>query len=758
MADNATPNRAAGASAKAGRKAKKRRSLGARIAIRTLQVTGIGALVLALIATIGVIYFYQTTKLPDPNADFQTQTTFIYYRDGETKMGNFRIQNRQSIAYDEMPAVMKDAVVAAENRDFWTDPGISVGGIARAAYRIARGGEMQGGSTITQQYIKILYLDSERTLSRKVRELMLAIKMGKEVPKEQILEGYLNTIYFGRGAYGIQAASRAFFLTDAKNLTVPQAAVLASVLNNPAGFDPSKGDKARERLLGRYQYVLDGMLEMGKISKADHDKFFAALPEFPDVPVINRMGGPQGFLLTMVRDELAEAGFSEAQIDGGGLKVVTTFDKKSQDAAVATAQKYTAQVAGKARPKQDAAKLHVAIASVGVGTGEVLAMYGGPDYVKSQRNWATTARPSASTFKTYALVAGLRNGFSLDSTFNGNTFTPRGDTKTIRNEFGHQYGREVSLERATAKSINTAFVDLVQQIPKGPNEVVKAANDAGAPTGPGWDLNNRIPLGTAEVSPLNIANSYGTFGNNGTYVKAHVVSRVEDASGKVLYTADVAGQQTIEADVAKDTTYALKSVVDEGTGARVRALGRDIAGKTGTSGVGDAITSAWFAAYTKQVSTAVMYVADDSGSGDLHPYRRPGDGTFFGGTYPAMTWLDFMKVATEGQEKLSFDEPANVNRNRRPTRTATSAPTTRPAETPRPTPTTEQPTEAPTTQEPTTQPPETKPAPTPTPEPTTQPTTKTPKPTPTRTQPAPTPTATKTQGGGPKPTEAPSGQ
>lgn len=688
MADK-KPKRAAKGN---GRKVWRRIGLGALIAFLVVGLSGLGTF----------IFLYATTDLPDPNKDFTTNTTFLYYNDGTTQLGSLAVQNRVTLAYADMPQVMKDAVVAAENRTFWDDPGFSVRGMARGVWSILTGGELQGGSTITQQYIKILYLDSEQTVSRKVRELMLAIKMGREVPKEQILEGYLNTIYFGRGAYGIEAASRSYFLKPASELTLPEAAALAAILNNPAAFNPSGGQKKLDKLYGRYQYVLDGMLEMGTITKAGHDEAIKSLPEFPEVPVNNRYGGPKGFLIKRVEDELVKLGFSEAEIAGGGLKVVTTFDKKMQDGAVATAQKYTEQAVTSAKKPQDPAQLHVAISSVDTTSGAVLAMYGGPDYVTNSRNWATTPRPAASTFKAFAAVAGLRNGFTLNSILNGNTFTPRGDTKTIRNEFGIQYG-PVTLRKAIADSINTAFVDMTQQIPSGADQVIKAANDAGAPTGPGWDVNNRIALGAAEVSPEDMANSYGTFADSGQFKETHVVASVQNRKGETVYQAQTQATQRIDRNMAADLTSALTSVVTEGTGRRASELGRPVAGKTGTNGVGDTITSAWFVGYTKQISTAVMYVAGDGGNGDLDPFRRPQDKTFFGSSYPLMTWLDYMKTATEGMPVLQFDAstaPSSPPPSPSPSPTVSESPTPTPTETTTsapPTETTPATTEPPTT-------------------------------------------------------------
>ena len=630
----------------------------------------IGALtVLGLISAIAVVFIgYTTTTRPDANAEFKTATTFVYYNDGKSELGNFAIQNRTPLTFDKMPETMKQAAVAAENRTFWTDKGISIRGMIRAAWTIARGRDVQGGSTITQQYIKILYLNSERTLTRKFRELFLAYKINKEMSKEEILAGYLNTIYYGHGAYGVQAASKEYFGIDAKKLTVPQAAFLATVVNNPSMYDPSDKDN-RDRILSRYRYVLHSMAEMSNITPAQEAAFAQKLPKFPKTPANQRYGGPKGFLMKMVERELGAAGFDSSQISGGGLKITTTFEKDAQQAAIDSAQKFTKQSARAAGRR--ASKLHAALASVDVNSGEVIALYGGPDFVKNSRNWATTPRPTASTFKTYALAAGLKDGYSLLSRFSGNTFTPPGDSKPVRNEFSHQYGRSVDLIRATAQSINTAFVDLTTQMDNGPRKIMKMAQAVGAPRGPGWDKNSRLPLGTAEVSPLAQASAYATFANDGIAVPDHVVREVRDRKGKVIYEAQPEKKRAVTEDIAHDVTYALSNVVEEGTGRAVQTLNRPVAGKTGTKDRNNAdgssdIVSAWFVAYTRQVSTAVMYVAGNDGNGDLDKYARPGDNTFFGGTYPALTWADYMKTATKGQAVKQFPGPAYVNKEEIP--------------------------------------------------------------------------------------------
>lgn len=684
----------------------------------------IGVLSLVLIGVAGMGVLYVTTDIPDPNADFQTNTTTLYYDDGTTVLGTLSVQNRQSIDYSEMPQTIKDAVISAENRDFWTDPGISVTGIMRAVWGIVTNQEITGGgSTITQQYIKTLYLTSEQTFNRKIKEIILAVKLNNERSKEQILEGYLNTIYFGRGAYGIEAAAHAYFNVSAKDLTVQQSAVLASVLNAPAYFDPNGGDKNVQRLTERYHYVLDGMVEMGNLSETERATY-EKLPEFPKIPADSTYGGPEGFLIKMVESELSAAGLSDAQVRGGGLKIVTTFNKQAQDAAVKSAEDAVKKAASESG--KPTSGLHAAVASVNTSNGEVLALYGGEDYVANSRNWATTARPTASTFKAFATVAALRGGFTLNSLFRGNTFTPNGDSTEIRNASGTNYGT-VTLRQAVTDSINTAFVDMTQQLENGPSSVITAANDAGVTSGAGWDENNRIALGTAEASPLAMANAYATFANDGTYNATHVVRDVQDVSGASIYTPNVDTKNAISVNDARTVTEAMQSVVEDGTGTSIDTSGHVAAGKTGTGAVTDKTVSSWLVAYTKQISTAVMFVAGDDGNGDLDDYRTPGTAWFYSSGYPADVWSDFMAVAMKNLPEEEFAEPTTSTPTRRSTArrpssssTQVNTPAPSASNTPAPQPTTTQTNPDPTTTAP--EPTTTTTGPDPDPEPTTQPT------------------------------------
>ncbi len=342
-------------------------------------VTG---LVLALLGVGGFVYLYKTTDIPKPNSEFLTQTSFVYYSDGKSELGRFATQERDSIPYEEMPKTMRDAVVAAENETFWSDSGIDPKGILRAAFSNASGNSTQGASTITQQYVKILYLTQERSYKRKVKEAILSLKVQRTLSKKQVLEGYLNTIYFGRGAYGVEAAASAYFGKEAKDLDLRESAVLASVLNNPTRFDPANGAEARSNLQVRYEYVLDRMAEIDLITGAERDEAEQRLPKFPRQEAESTYGGQKGHVLQMVRQQLLvlrdKEGdpFTEEKIDGGGLRVTTTFNRKNMSALEDGVLEVKPRFKGRR-------KLHVGAASVEPGTGAVRGIYGGQDYLDS---------------------------------------------------------------------------------------------------------------------------------------------------------------------------------------------------------------------------------------------------------------------------------------------------------------------------------------------------------------------------------------
>lgn len=657
---------------------------GRRIFKRLVLWTLILGLLAGLTGAGAFAYLYKTTDIPDPNTDFETQTTKIFYADGKTELGTFAKQNRTSIPLDDMPKYLRDAVVSAENRTFWEDSGIDPKGILRAAFSNATSDNKQGASTITQQYVKIFYLTSERSYTRKLKEAVLALKLHRQRTKEQLLEDYLNTIYFGRGAYGVQAASQAYFNKPAKRLNLREAVVLAAVINNPTQFDPANGPDNEAALKGRFDYILDGMVSMKTLSAADAAEAKQQLPKFPKIRSSSQYGGQRGHMLRLVRNELIQRGFTEDEIDGGGLRITTTFTPEAMQAA--------AEGAAAQRPEGFGKNLHVAVASVEVGTGALRGFYGGQDFLKSEINWASAGGMAGSTFKAFAVAAALKAGFSLKDTFDGNSPYELPDGTDVENEANHSYGSHVSLTTATEDSINTAFVDLTLAMPDGPNKIVQTANAMGVPSSEGaeWGIPRAttdlqpvtgVSLGSAQVSPINMANAYATIANGGQAAPVHVLERVVDRGGEERYRYQAATTQAIDEDVAADTSYALQQVVKAGTGRAALSLGRPAAGKTGTAtnSLGQ-VSSAWFVGYTPQMSTAVMYVR---GKG-----REQLDGwlpEYFGGSYPARTWTDVMGRLMEGLPVESFPPPANLDGEAPSTGHDPYVPPPKPTKTPSPT-------------------------------------------------------------------------
>jgi membrane peptidoglycan carboxypeptidase len=639
-------------------------------------------------------------------------------------------------------------VVAAEDRSFWTNSGIDPKGIVRAAFNDARGGATQGASTITQQYVKILYLTQERSLSRKVHEAILSLKLQKQQSKQEILQGYLNTIYFGRGAYGVEAAAKSFFDVDASDLSLRQSAVLASVLNNPSAFDPANGRSNKEALLARYRYVLGGMASMGTITQAQADRAARHLPAFPAFKESSKYGGQKGHMLTLVRQELHKLGFTDDQIDGGGLRVTTTFSRKAMAAAAAGVMAVRPDISDK--------NLHVGVATVQPGTGALVGFYGGQNYLRSQINWAQAGGMVGSTFKPVSLAAAITDGYSLKSTWDGNSPYTFPDGLEVHNEGpapGTSYGSAVSSVLALEESINTAFVDMSDTMKDGPGKILTMANEMGIPPAepdpqyPGIPSATRdlepdalITLGKARISAINMANTYATIANGGQRADVHVIDTVKSSDGSVKYQFKPHTTQAVEPDINADVSYAMQQVVLHGTGANAQAVDRPAAGKTGTATNSlDQVSSSWFVGFTPQLSTAVMYVRGD---GDdqlddnwLPPYN--GAAGYFGAGYPTATWAAVMKLDLAGEPIEKFPPPANVEAKqtdhtpaptvappptRRTSRPPSSAPSstappsstppssTPPSTTPTTTPTTTAPTTKPTGP-PTTTPPATPPAP-----------------------------------------------
>ena len=542
---------------------------------------------------------------------------------------------------------MRNAVLAAEDRKFYSNQAFSVTGIARALINNLKSGSLngEGGSTITQQYAKTAFLTSSRTIERKIKELVIAMKLENALSKDQIFENYLNTIYFGRGSYGVQTASQQYFNRNVDQLNLSQTAVIASILRSPGYYDPSLSEENGVRLEKRFQYVIDGMLEQGWITQEQADK--AKFPTVAPRVTSGSLSGPKGHVISQVQRDLGRLGFSEEQLLEGGLIIRTTLVQKAQQSAVDAVTKFY--------PKKAPENLRIGLVAIRPGTGEIIALYGGRDYLERQLNDATQSIALAgSTFKPFALIAALEAGIPLTSMWNGDspqTFDDLGKPYIVSN-YGDEGWGQIDLLSATQHSVNTIFVPLGMKA--GMDKVVDAARRAGIPESVAMIPTPSVVLGVASPRVIDVANAYATFAAQGVYAKPFLVASVTGPNKGVLYEATPQTQEVFSKEVMADLTYALKSVVNGGTGAAALSLGRPAAGKTGTS---QSNASAWFAAYTPQLAASVALFRD-SASESLNGIG--GLTSVTGGTFPARIWTAFMKGALKGEPVMTFPAPSNI--------------------------------------------------------------------------------------------------
>lgn len=601
----------------------------------------------ALVTTAGVVAFsilLARTEIPTPNELATTEATVVYYAGGKYEIGRLSDANRRVSALEQIPMHVQQAVLAAEDRGFYEHGGIAPWSIARAAINnvFDSGPWTQGGSTITQQYAKNAYLTQDRTWKRKAKEALLAFKLETLVSKDQILEDYLNIAFFGRDSYGIEAAAMAYFRKPIQDITLSEGAVLAAIMNNPGRLSP---DENLPTLKGRWQYVLDGMRSQGWITQEEYDA--AKFPQIAKRQAGNRLGGQNGHLLNAVQQELLALGIDENQIQRGGLTVVSTFQRRAQLSAERAVERFG--------PDSKTKGVRIGLAAVRPGTGEVVAMYGGKDFIEDQINNATRQFAQAgSTFKPFALAAALENDVPLKSYWQGDSpATIRGYELTNYND--KSYG-EITLLEATRESVNTAYVAMEDAV--GVDRVADAALRAGIPKKtPGMNLKNldlTFVLGTASPSAVDMANAYATFAASGQRARTTFIRKVVDASGEVLYKFEPSTQEAFSPDVANSVTYALTEVVNNGTGATARGLGRPSAGKTGTT---DMNKSAWYVGYTPQLSTAVFMTKENKDGIPVSLYGTGGREMVTGGSFPAAIWTGFMKGALKKDKVLDFPDP-----------------------------------------------------------------------------------------------------
>ncbi len=640
------------------RKAPPSRSRLRRVLRWTLWLA-VPAVAVAAGTVIGLIYAFARVPLP---AEVPTAQTIVFLDEtGKHEIGTLSAQeNRRVVSLDKIPEDTRRAVLAAEDRDFYEHGAISWRGLARAsAANLLRRRISEGGSTITQQYVKNAFpgVGRDRTLFRKLKEAVLAVKLERKFSKDKILEFYLNTVYFGRGAYGVDAAARTYFKQKAENLKPAQSALLAGVIRSPE-FYGKKEHAASAK--ARRNYILQAMVDRGWLTAKEGR---AALESKLG---ISWKANPQGiansdapFFLEKVRQYLVARYGAEA-VNLGGMRVRTTLDMKMQDQADQTVKRILDN------PKDDP---RAALVSIDPRNGAVRAMYGGWNFKTRQFNYATNAvRQAGSTMKPFVLAQALSDGYSVNTTYPGPAELIV-DGEDFRNYDDTPYG-QMTLRDATRLSVNTVYVQLMQLVE--PDRVAKFAKAHGLAA----ELSGRaeppkdprplesapvlkpvlaLSLGSGDVTTLQLASAFGTWANRGIHHAPHLVEKVLDAKGRVLEEHRGPQGTQVIAQVHADTmNMVLKSAVENGTGQAARLFGREVAGKTGTT---SDYTDARFVGYTPNLVTSV-WLGFDNPKKKLVGVR--GLAGVSGGSLPAQIWHDFMDVATRDRPVESFPPPAEL--------------------------------------------------------------------------------------------------
>jgi membrane peptidoglycan carboxypeptidase len=598
-----------------------------------------------------VVIGYVVTPIPEVQASANGQASVIRYADG-SELGRIGTQRRQIVPLSKVSDPTQKAVLAAEDRGFYTEPGISPKGIARAfVANLKGGGVQQGGSTITQQYAKNAFLTQDRTYSRKIKEFFISLKLSQQLSKSQILENYLNTIYFGRGALGVEVAARTYFGVSADKLTAAQGAVLAATIRSPAAYDPSRHRALAE---SRWHYVLDGMVKKGWLSEAERAgmTYPAVIDPSKSKTTSGTGAGPTTFIIDRVEAELAKHGLTDVQLATGGYSVTTTIRRSAQVAARNAVENAVPD------PNGDRRAPVAALVSVDPRNGEVWAYYGGRtdggfDYAGGPRG----VQPG-STFKAFTLAAALDQGIGLGTRVDGSSPQKFG-AQTVKNDEGDPPFGYIDLVTAMQYSVNTAFYNLTRKV--GAQQVADLAHAAGIPDSvPLYTQGENddkptlgITLGVYNVHVMDMATAYGTFANNGVNAQAHFVKSVT-VGGEAFYTARAQTTRAFSKEVAADATAAMRAVVQGGTGTRAQLDGRPAAGKTGTT---ENNKDAWFTGFTPQLSTAVWL-----GRPDNSPLRGVlgSSGGVYGATIPAQIWKAYTDAALQGQPVLDFPPRAYV--------------------------------------------------------------------------------------------------
>ncbi|GAA4713753.1 Membrane carboxypeptidase (penicillin-binding protein) [Promicromonospora umidemergens] len=639
----------------------------------------------SLVAGVVIAAWFNVGVPPElDSVDFETTT--VHYADGKT-LGKFAAQDRTLVSLKDLPSHVPDAIIASEDQSFRSHPGINPRAIARAVLNNVTGGAQQGASTLTQQYVENYYFGvGDTTYADEFREAILALKVTQEQSKDRVLEGYLNSIYLGRGAYGVDAASKAYFGHPATEMTISESAFLAGIIPNPTYWDPRQGETAAAQAESRWNRTLDFMVETGAITQEDR-----SAAKYPELVEYQQGSGDNrtAYLMEQVANELDQAGITADQLTKNGYEIHTSIDRKMQAAAYETmdlpddAGKYT----------------RASLTSIDPQTGEIKAMYGGPNYSKHPTNAATFRAQGASTFKPFTLIGALKEGIPLTEEYDSTDGTiiegwkqdPDGPDVPLSNFDNESFG-QIDLAYATAQSVNVVYGQLNKEI--GPEKTAQVAYDLGIPrpdddeeTNDCCIIRNNLAnvLGTDYVTNVDLAHAYSTIAAQGYRTTPHLVTKV--MKGETVYhEGPTAREQMFDEKVMSAATYALTKVVEDGSGAAAQELmgpdgvtPRPVAGKTGSS---QQTESAWFAGFVPQLTTVVglyQYDIEENTYEQVQPFG--GYEWMTGGSWPATAWTDYMAKATEGMEIEEFPvytPPAPPEPTQSPS--PTTSPSTEPEE------------------------------------------------------------------------------
>ncbi|MFE1903537.1 transglycosylase domain-containing protein [Streptomyces gardneri] len=679
----------------------------------------LGTFFVFCLLAMGALYVvYLLVPVPTANAEATMQSNIYKYANGKILARTGQI-NREIVGLEKIPEKVQKAFVAAENKSFYRDNGVDIKGTTRAAWSTLTGQGKQGGSTITQQYVKNFYLSQDQTATRKLKEMVIAVKVDQETSKSEILAGYMNTSYYGRSTYGIQAAARAYYGVDATQLTTAQGAYLASLLQAPNQYDWTSASATGRKLVEeRWNYVLDNMVGEDWLSQTERAGMKFPVPQKPK-PAPG-MEGQTGYIVEAANQELMRQGISEEDIKAGGWTITLNIDEKKQkDLVKAVDRQLEAKLDRKGDKKQ--ATVQAGATSVDPKTGAVVAMYGG---VGATEHWMSNATrrdyQPASTFKPIVLASALDN---MAETQDGRTiglgtiYDGDSQRKVVgsdidfapENEDDYSYG-PVTVQKATNKSINSVFAQMIVDV--SPGKTKQTALALGMKDGQDFGETPAMSLGTMGASTMDMAGVYATLDNHGKRVTPTLVKAATHKDRK-LEPADAIGSQVISREAADTVTKAMQGVVQSGSGFRA-AGDYQAAGKTGTS---ENNRSAWFVGYTPELVTAVGLFGEDSKGNQVTLTNTINEGRANGGRTPAQIWGDYTTSALDGGSDTEFDLETDNS--------ATYEPDPEPTGTSE---TSEEPTEEPTTESPDPTPPPASTATTP-PEPTRDPVTTPPEPT-----------------------------